>query len=237
MKKIILLLLVFTVSYSTYSQCSQSMFEQEYDEFDKRLKVEYENRLTFSTFKTNDGTSWIGDHLGIRWNEYYYNSSKEEEDKGWGTDYIELSLWAKIQRIKDCYEPKCWQFSDTYASDYAKKGDGYRDWIPYMKGEIDNPTGFGYVQFLSHDGDVLKIYLKYDDIGTHILLNDKRFERSVDNYNWLKRHAVKKVRFHNAKDSKNLDIEIPEENKYIFKDALYCIEFFKEDTGEYYKSR
>jgi hypothetical protein len=206
------------------------MFEQKYDEFDKILKVEYESRITFSTFKTDDGTSWIGDHIGFRWSDWYYNKKNKQ---GWSDNYISLNIWGKIQKIKDCYEPKCWQFSDTGIDRILYD---YKKWKPYMKGEIDELEGYSYIQFLTYEDTTLKIYLKYDDIDSHIILNNKKYKRSVDNYNWLLRHSIKKIRFHDARENKNLDIEIPKKNKEIFMNVLYCIDFFREDKETHYKN-
>ena len=175
-----------------YSQDCKNSFSSEYDKFEKKVKCELDHRIVLSTFKTDDGQSWIGDHIGISWSQNYNNNSKSSNKNGWNNleyddDAIILNIWSKIQ-IKDCFDFECWQFSDTYTK---MNGYNYKDWNEYLLDKKSYLTGYSYVTFLSTNGDTNKVYIKYDDSGTHLILNDPKYLKTVENYTWLKKMISK----------------------------------------------
>lgn len=234
MKKIIFIYFVFNVAI--YGQDCKNSFSNEYDKFKKELKSELDHRIVLSTFKTDDGKEWIGNHIGLSWRNNYINDSMDANDTGWQNlryNGIELNIWAKIQ-IKKCYEFSCWQFSDTYTK---LNGYNYEDWNEYLLGKKADLSGYSYVLFLAKNRETYKIYIKYDDSATHLILNDPKFPQSIKNYNWLINNDIESIRFYNAKNDVTLDVDVPEKEKSFIKDVIKCIENYKQIIVDEYSQK
>lgn len=232
----LLILLFIIYSFSANGQECLSYFNEEYDKFEKVHTGEFERIITLSTFQGSDGETYIGNHIGFSWKQNYNNDSDANEGKGWRElkyQGIELNIWSKIQ-IEDCLTYKCWQFSDTHTK---FNGYDYNDWNEYLLGNKSYLAGYSYVIFLSTSGGSKKIYIEYDDIGTNLILNDVRYPITIANYRWLISNDIESVRFHNAKSNKNLDVDIPNDNKSVFKEVINCIGVYKIMIEDHYNDR
>lgn len=214
-------ILFFLISGLTFSQDCINTFTEHYDEFDKELKSErdfyvgFEDEINF--FNASWNATLITKNGDKVWTQFGGTNNAYKN----GNNIIVLELSARL-RIKDCNNPSCWIIDSTTAKDVTSK-----NWIDYLNNNIGDLRGFGYVQFLSKSGDVLKIHTELGSITTRITLNDVIHQRTVDNYKWLQEHDIDKIRFYSPKNSQTLDIDLPNDYESYFKYMIDCIEKYK----------
>lgn len=228
MKKIITLLLISYASIAN-SQRSLSIYSNaEYDEFDKNVNCEFG-----TTFEVDNLPN---SYFQVGWRDFFYI------DRGWSDDIhgenaFSLNLFARLNTCDDGVCIECRYCSSEYLSEEYKP----TEWDKYLKKEINSlPFGFSYIHFVAYNGDDIKIYVSRYGNFSHkysfsIPLNSSKYPRTVDYYNWLNTHQIKKVRFSSGR-SRNLDFDIPLTKKYLFKDVISMIENFREEIKQKYSN-